>query len=81
MATGATAATAAQLGGQYLSSEKRNSPAASGQSGDAKGGTTGSFSFGNINFSGTQSNSAGVHWLLVLGIAGAALLAIYLLKK
>lgn len=54
MATGATAATATQLAGG-LTSSLSDSPTAT--SGDAKGGTTGDFSFGNINFGGTQSNS------------------------
>lgn len=81
MATGTAAATAAQMGGGVLSSEMSSSPQSGATAGDARGGTTGNFSFGNVNFSGTQSNSAGVNWLLALGIAGAALLAIYLLKK
>lgn len=79
MATGTAAATAAQMGGSVLSSEMSSSPQAT--SGDAKGGTTGNFSFGNVNFSGSQTNSGSVNWLIVGGAAVAIALIYFLAKK
>ena len=79
MATGTVAATAAQMGGSLAGSELSSSPVSG--SGDAKGGTTGNFSFGNVNFSGTQTTSGGVNWLVVGGAAAAIALAYFLLKK
>ena len=81
MATGTAAATAAQMGGGVLSSEMSSSPQSGATTGDARGGTTGNFSFGNVNFSGTQSNSAGVNWLIVGGAAVAIALIYFLVKK
>ncbi|MBQ9759556.1 MAG: hypothetical protein IJW12_07300 [Opitutales bacterium] len=81
MATGTAAATAAQMGGSVLSSEMSSSPSSSATSGDAKGGTTGNFSFGNVNFSGSQTNSGSANWLVIGGAAVAIALIYFLAKK
>lgn len=81
MATGTATATAAQMGGSVLSSETSSSPQSGATSGDAKGGTTGNFSFGNVNFSGSQTNSGSVNWLVVAGASVAIALVYFLAKK
>lgn len=80
MATAATGTAAAQMAGG-LSQSLDSSPQSGATSGDAKGGTTGNFSFGNVNFAGTQSNSSGgVNWLVVGGVV-AAVAVFYFLSK
>lgn len=79
MATAATGATAAQMA-SGLSQSLDSSPQSGATSGDAKGGTTGDFSFGNVNFGGTQSNSGGLNWLVVGGVV-AAVAVFYFLSK
>lgn len=57
-----------------------SSPQSGATSGDAKGGTTGNFSFGNVNFGGTQSNSGGINWLVVGGVV-VAVAVFYFISK
>ena len=80
MATAATGTAAAQMAGG-LSQSLDSSPQSGATSGDAKGGTTGNFSFGNVNFAGTQSNSGGVNWLVVGGVVAAVAVFYFLTKK